>query len=431
VALATLFATAHARADAGALFGDASRTAALAGAVTAQRAELSAIHFNPGGLADLDQPMLALGAHAGALTLAMTRSGEAENDMSRLVAGWSAAVGTPLPGPAWLSAFRFGLAAHLPAQHALRLVAPSRQDAPSFPLYADRAERTAVSAALAVRLFERLGLGAGIALSPRLDTPTVVTYDPARSDSPDENVVIDLERELELGASARVGAKAWPHERLSIGLAWRQEVSMAATGPNDTRAGTLLVDDLIDFYDFVEPDELALGIAVFPHDRWGLSADLVHALWSRYRTIHNEAPSPPFSDVWMLRLGVEHRPLPPLLLRGGYAFEPTPVPEQRATTNLLDADRHVLALGAGLDMRALGWAPLRIDAHARSHLLAEQRADKDRDALGDAQPDAPGRQIDNLGYPGFTAGGYYLEGGLTVAVFLGAAPARRPVAGSP
>ncbi len=406
-------------AGSGALFGEASRTAGLADAVTARPGELSAIFFNPGALADLPQAMVSLGGHVGGLQLYFQRHGESEQDMSRVVGGWGVAVGTPLFGPWWLREFRFGLALHVPGQHALKLRAPTRPDEPSFLMYGDRAERTALAACLSVRLFDRIGIGAGVSLTPTLYTPTLVSYQPGRGPSAEDNVVVDLERELHIEASATFGIRAQVHDRLALGMAYRQHVTTSAEGPNDVQAGSLLVDDRIDFYDFLEPDEIALGVAAFPDRNWSLSLDLVRARWSQYRTIHNNTPRPALSDVHNLRFGAEYRVLPSVAVRVGYAFEPSPVPEQQADTNLLDGDRHVIAVGSGLDLRPLGWGPLRLDGHLRAHVMHSQQADKDAAQLSDADPEQAGTQIGNLGYPGFSAGGYVLEGGLTLTVFLG------------
>jgi hypothetical protein len=65
---------------------------------------------------------------------------------------------------------------------------------------------------------------------------------------------------------------------------------------------------------------------------------------------------------------------------------------------------------------------MRIDVHGRIHALARQRAVKDPATLGDADPDAPGVQIDNLGYPGFTSSGSLLQLGVTLSFPLEGPP---------
>ncbi len=68
-------------------------------------------------------------------------------------------------------------------------------------------------------------------------------------------------------------------------------------------------------------------------------------------------PEPGFQDTLTPRVGLEGafprfkalKVLGPsqLVLRGGYAFVPTPVPEQTGITNYLDADRHEISFGVG------------------------------------------------------------------------------------
>jgi hypothetical protein len=62
-------------------------------------------------------------------------------------------------------------------------------------------------------------------------------------------------------------------------------------------------------------------------------------------------------------------------------------------------------------------APVSISTSA-VHVLVEQLAEKNVGELGDADSETAGQQIDNLGYPGFSAGGGYWELGLTVTVYL-------------
>lgn len=410
-------ASGSAQADSGAMFGESARTGALAGAVTARASELTAIGQNPGALAALDEAMVAATVHAGTLDLWFEREGEPSEDLGRGIAGTGASIGTPLPGP--LRPLRFGVAFHVPLQYALKLVAPSRSDVPTFPLYGDRAERSAATAALALNLFDRLGIGAGITLSPTLAAPTVVSYDAQRSENVDRNVVVDIERELDTDTALLLGVRSVVTSKLALGVAYRQAVQTRAVGPNDVVAGTLVVDDRIDFNDFLAPDELAVGACVGPFFHTTLSVDVVRAQWSAYRTIHNEVPQPGLNDVFDVRAGVEIEAVPALPIRFGYGYEPTPVPEQVGVSNLLDGDRHILSLGAGLDLRALAEIPLRVDAYGVFHAITTTTSVKDPAALGDRLPSEPGQQIDNLGYPSTRSGGFVLHGGMTLSYFFG------------
>jgi len=62
--------------------------------------------------------------------------------------------------------------------------------------------------------------------------------------------------------------------------------------------------------------------------------------------------------TWFASIGASYRPDPNWTLRGGFAFDPTPVRNQFRTARLPDADRYWLAAGLGYE-----WTPdLRFDA---------------------------------------------------------------------
>jgi hypothetical protein len=62
-------------------------------------------------------------------------------------------------------------------------------------------------------------------------------------------------------------------------------------------------------------------------------------------------------DTVALRLGAEYH-IDRYAVRGGYAFDPTPVPRRRLDPTLPDGDRHVVSLGFGADL----FAGLGVDA---------------------------------------------------------------------
>ncbi len=412
--------TAHA--DSGALFGDSSRAASLADAVTARGGDTSNIYDNPAGLAALERPVLALGAHAGRLDLWYARDGEPGQALGEAVNGFLGSLALRLPGPPWLRRVRLGVSAYVPSSYALRLTAPVRDDVPLWPLYGDRAGRTAVTGALAVALPYGFGIGLGLTIIPDFYAPTLVTYDARRGDTPDQNVVIDLERELSMHATALAGLRWQPVRALAFGLAFRQAQTVHAFGPQNTRAGSLDIPTPIDFYEVFAPMEVAFGVLVRPVRRLSVSADAVWSHWSSWRSIHDLAPTPAFHDVVNVRTGVEWSPRRFFAVRAGWAYEPSPVPPQTGQTDFLDGSRQVLALGLGLDLEKLGLIAMRIDAHLRWHLIASQHTQKDPAALPDADPMTPGTQIDALGYPGFSAGGSFVEAGVTLGFYLARPP---------
>jgi hypothetical protein len=104
---------------------------------------------------------------------------------------------------------------------------------------------------------------------------------------------------------------------------------------------------------------------------------------------------PALRDTLSPRLGVElTRPLGSAgrawTVRAGYSFDPSPVPKQSGFTSYADADRHEIALGAGL---ALGkWLDVAwsIDAAGQLHLLDARSFEKPDPSLPRASYDVSG-----------------------------------------
>ena len=115
--------------------------------------------------------------------------------------------------------------------------------------------------------------------------------------------------------------------------------------------------------------------------------------WTRSSGPCSTRPIPPhFRDRFVPRVGVEHRLVTSetwdLGLRAGYLFEQTPVPDQSGFTNLLDNDRHVFSVGAGVrltDLEPLVPGYVAFDVHAQWGVIPERQTRKDSlvDRVGD------------------------------------------------
>src|SRR5690606_34678964 len=106
-----------------------------------------------------------------------------------------------------------------------------------------------------------------------------------------------------------------------------------------------------------DPRQVALDVAFI----WEGTLVGAGATWKNWSAFENpivytavpedypEQPEPGFSDTFNVRVGGEHRFdlgtdwwITP---RGGFTWEPSPVPEQNGMHNYLDNDRFVFALG--------------------------------------------------------------------------------------
>ncbi len=409
-----------ARATSGTAFGESARVAAQVSAVVGAPGDAGSIRENPAGLADVIEPQVMLGASIGHVAIDFTRHGEADSTRQRWLGGYGLAAASPLPGPDWLRRLRVGFALYLPAEHVLRVSVDARTDQPKSPIYDGRPDRMSALGALAYEIMPELRIGVGVVMAPTLATPTEVTYEAERADGVEQDVVVRLDRDLEMDVSPFAGVRAQPLPLLGIGLAARAASISRAGGGQRTVAGGILADDPIDYHQFWDPAEVVLGATVGPLSALTVSADVGYARWSAYRSGMNRELDEPFSDTLNPRVGLGYRALPWLTLRGGYGFEPTPVPDQVGDENYLGADTHVVAVGAGADLRTLfARVPVGVDVFTRARFGGSQRVDKDPSRLSDATPDLPGQQIDNLGYPGFRSSALFWQAGLSVTLWVG------------
>jgi long-chain fatty acid transport protein len=117
-----------------------------------------------------------------------------------------------------------------------------------------------------------------------------------------------------------------------------------------------------------------------------------------------------FHDTWTPRVGVE-RELSggdgiAMKLRAGWAFEPSPAPEQKREMNFLDSSRHVITAGYGIELDA-PYAPISLDFFWQAHALVGRTHTKDPDV----SPTNPGA-------PWVRSSGHVLLGGLVLGVKL-------------
>ena len=157
------------------------------------------------------------------------------------------------------------------------------------------------------------------------------------------------------GYGATAGVTINPGPRTSIGLGWR-------SGINQDVSGTLTVNPLVGgttpgpISTTVNlPDTVSLGIRHRFDDRWTLMGTAEWTNWSRIGTV-SFAPATvaantvrlPFQyrDGWFFSGGVEYQWSDRLALRGGIAYEVSPVNDQVRMPDVPDNNRFWLSVGS-------------------------------------------------------------------------------------
>lgn len=171
---------------------------------------------------------------------------------------------------------------------------------------------------------------------------------------------------LNAGLKYRIG------ERVSLGFTFRSPIQIDYTGTStlaqiptgnqsldDLLAATRPFDAPLGLNTSVEfPGQAAIGVAVSLPGGFMVEADFVQTGWSTLEALVFDFPNTPefdevivqdFSDTSSLRIGATYRTKSGTEFRAGYTFDESPQPSFAVSPLLPDADRNTFAFGFGKD----------------------------------------------------------------------------------
>jgi len=412
-------------------FGLGARAVGMAGAMTATAEGFAASHYNPAALARDNRLRIELGyafMHPELRIDGRTLGVDAHRGFQG---------GFVIAGDVYEHTIAFALSLHLPDRLITRVRAlPERQ--PRFVLYDNRPQRLVLSASFAVEVFEGLTIGASLTFlshtEGRLDVAGRVGF----TDTEETQLRAGVVEDLVAVRYPTVGVHYAPTPELQLGVTFREEFALRldlevlVSGDIVEDGETTLPDASFDMSSssstLFSPRQLAIGLA-WDAGCWLISADLTWAQWSRFPTptaevtmslslpgLPVELPppdtpvAPDFHDIFIPRIGVEAPVLDvsfmTLSVRGGYGYEPSPVPPQRDRTNFVDSDKHSFSVGLGVELRVLESVlpePIQIDVGGQFIYLPTVLTLKRNpaDAVGD-----------------YAAGGWWLGGALTTRLLF-------------
>lgn len=361
------------------LFGLGARAQGMAGAHTAATVDSSASYYNPGALAATpDRLQIDLGYQAAAPSLALDGKDQHVDGTAGLASGLVA------PGDVGRLHFAFGVSLFLPDERVTRVRSLPAQT-PRFIYYDNRPQRIFLATNLAVRVLPGLYVGGGMAFMSRTKGDVTLRGRIGFPDAEDTELRLGMDVDLVAVRYPQAGVLWQPLDWLRVGASYRHEfmleldqgfVVRGNVGPRNDEPiladGFLAVRSIST--DLFQPAQVTLGAAAELPRGLLATVDLQWARWSRFRTpgsmvkldydlkdfntlVNLPEPrplAPPgFHDVLSPRVGVEQRIAlggHALLVRAGYAFEPSPVPEQRGETNLADGDKHQACFGLGVEL---------------------------------------------------------------------------------
>jgi long-chain fatty acid transport protein len=409
-----------AHADPTDLLGFGARAAGLANTGAALAKGGAATMYNPGGVALAESPEIEVGYAYGAFGLEI--NGKDANVVSP--SGMQVSLALPVKLAPDLS-FAIGFGLFMPDKWVGRIqLVPGNE--PRYLLLDNDVNRLVASPVIGLRWGHLLSVGAGVSMFAdaagngiRFDVGVEGGEKVGRS-------AIDVD--IPTRVAPLFGVLVRPTDRLRVGLAYRGEVDLRLRldiVANVNVVGVVQGDAIISLraVNFYTPKRLSLGAAFDVTPDLTLTSDLVYTRWRDYTGGVAELkilvdlgvtpslasslfPQDRLSDTFSLRAGAEFRPIaggtggPTLTLRGGAAYEPSPIPDQVLATSFADNDRLVLAGGLGVEFPGQKGGvlerPFSLDASGQYHTLF-------------------GRQTRKLNatLPSFSSGGSIVSGMLT------------------
>jgi long-chain fatty acid transport protein len=145
-----------------------------------------------------------------------------------------------------------------------------------------------------------------------------------------------------------------PMDALDIGIGFRSSVSHSLEGSGKAGGYTGPMAAQLD-----TPETVTFGVKYQANDQLKLMAGAEWANWSRFKSLDLQLTAPPggvlstpenWKDSWFFSGGAEYALNDKFLIRGGVAYEISPVPDLTRTPRLPDNDRIWLSAGASYKM---------------------------------------------------------------------------------
>ena len=365
------------------LLGLGSRAVAMGGAYTALADDFSSVFYNPAGLSGARDSSLTVGGLWAKPWFYSQSPGQPGSyphlySTGALYLGVATNLGH-LTGYGQLSPWTLGLCLYLPVERALLADIPNESSEKKFIFYLDQSQVLAFLMGLSWRVADWLSVGAGVNLLADLRAPneafvnvdlkTVIPYLAGWSDL-SKNVRPRIMRDAEAKAAPIVGLQARPFSWLRVGVTYRGKFYAETVGSQDIllrfsdfsgrtslALQTAVLAD-IHYIHYWNPNQVSGGAGFLVSDSLRLALDLTWADWSDYIDSMWFVPARRFSDTLTPRVGLEYEFGNGILLRGGYYFQPSPVPEQTRESNYLDNDKHVFSAGVGYTFSRLPLLPI-------------------------------------------------------------------------
>mgnify|MGYP001568713334 CR=1 FL=1 len=382
-------------------FGLGTAAAATAGARAASAHGAEAAHHNPAGVALDAEPSVLLGYGYGAMRL------DINGRDAEVLDAHGTSLGVAMPVALGRGVvLGVGLALYLPDQFVARiqLIPPTE---PHFVLLDNDPHRLVAEPVVALKLSDWIAIGGGASVLADARGRGITFNVGVVGGEKVGEAALDVA--LPIRAAPLLGVMIGPDHRIRGGLTWRGELGLDLALDilaNIDVAGVVTGDALVAVRaaNYFTPARLTGGIAADVTPDVTLAGDVVWSRWSRFGSgladlrvlvglditpplVQTDVPASGFEDTVAVHLGAEYRRgrrgdgrRLRWALRGGWAYLPTPVPDQTGLTSFADNDRHLFALGGSVtlaDLAPILTRPIELGAALQWHLLAGRLTVKD------------------------------------------------------
>jgi long-chain fatty acid transport protein len=403
-----LVVTPAAHADNFDLFGFGPRGSAMAGAMTAEANDYTAVFYNPALL--VERKDVNFGFHFQYYRMQADVAQKDPNSVNKLncsactapdSVGYSLGLAVPLGGKV-KNHLALGVGIYLPSQVLLRVNAPDT-NTPYWYRYNGNPERLSVHLGAGIRIVEWLKIGLGVqALADLVGDGANVSVDLFSK----QVKLNTLNSYLGTRVSPVFGLHVSPTNWLRFGATYRGEMKLIYQIPAKVDLqGVGTLGFTVSGVAHYSPHTVSVGAAIDPVKNLTISLDGEWQNWSAAPSpyvnlvidlsgktldglglgsaldVSSAMQRPGFADTISARLGGEYRVSDRFAARLGAFYRPTPVPKQdTAGTNLLDNDSVGVTGGIGFnfpDPLEIFQAPIQIDLAAQATFIMAREANKD------------------------------------------------------
>jgi long-chain fatty acid transport protein len=403
------------------LFGFGARGPALSGNAVAFAGGFESVYYNPAGLTVGAGQSFNLGFQAGFfdLTIHSPRSDElASLEEIEPVSGLNLGFDVRIPLKGVLkNKIALGVGFYVPTKVLFSARIPKPFE-PQLWVAGANARSVSFQAGLGVVASDWLRLGLGVRVLAGLDGKIDVA--PGQLG----NLSSEVEDEMVAVYGAVVGAMIQAADNWSIGLVWRDELGSPYKIPVTADLGEqlqlpippILIAGRANF----DPMQAAVAVGWQASSQLRLEVGLLWKFWRRFPLpIQNGTAAipaqddPDFQDTFIPRAGIEREfnlGSSTLAVRGGYAFESTPVPKQDGDHNFLDGDRHIVSVGCGWTVDLGEGAQLELNVYAQLHIMQKRSTAKENNAANISI------STNNQGFPWIGSEGHLFSSGFSMGM---------------